>query len=60
MSEWLTVAEAAKYLKVTRNTIYRWMLAGRLKYHELDSGGGRRLRQEDLDRMLRPNEAAPR
>jgi len=33
MAEWLTPAEAAVYLKVSRVTIYRWIKIGRLKVY---------------------------
>lgn len=55
MPEWLTVAEATAYLKVTRRTLYRWCEQGRLRYYELESGGGRRFKREDLDKLLRPS-----
>jgi excisionase family DNA binding protein len=51
----MTVAQAASYLSVNRNTIYRWCEHGRLRYYELESGGGRRFKVEDLDEMLRPS-----
>lgn len=54
MPEWMTISEAAAYLKVDRKTIYRWCDAGRLKFYALESGSGRRFRREDLDRLLAP------
>jgi excisionase family DNA binding protein len=55
--EWFTPAEAAKYLRVSRQTIYAYMNQGLLPYYELKSGGGRRLRRADLDALLeRPSE----
>jgi excisionase family DNA binding protein len=53
--DWMTVAEAAEYLDVNRNTLYRWCEQGRLRHYELESGGGRRFRKDDLDRLLRPS-----
>ena len=50
--EWLTLQEAAAYLKVTRNTVYRWCDLGLLPFFELKSGRGRRVRREDLDALL--------
>jgi excisionase family DNA binding protein len=50
--EWFTPAEAARYLRVTRQTIYRYMEQGLLTYYVLKSGGGRRLRRSDLDALL--------
>jgi excisionase family DNA binding protein len=52
--EWLTIREAATYLRVNVSTIYRWCDEGRLRYYELESGGGRRFKREDLDGLLRP------
>ena len=51
---WFTPAEAAKYLRVSRQTIYNYMESGLLPYYELASGGGRRIRRSDLDGLLRP------
>lgn len=56
MNEWLTPDEAAAYLKVTRSTIYRWSDEGRLRFYELESGGGRRYNVADLDRLLQRDE----
>ncbi|MBM3273074.1 helix-turn-helix domain-containing protein [Candidatus Kaiserbacteria bacterium] len=49
---WYTPSEAAAYLRVTRQTIYRYMEKGLLPYYELKSGGGRRVKQTDLDALL--------
>lgn len=48
---WLTLNEAAIYLRVSRATIYRFCERGRLRWHELTSEG-RRFRREDLDGLL--------
>lgn len=50
--EWFTPSEAARYLRVSRQTIYRYMEQGLLPFYELKSGGGRRLRRRDLDALL--------
>jgi excisionase family DNA binding protein len=50
--QWFTPAEAARYLRVSRQTIYRYMEQELLLYYELKSGGGRRLRRSDLDALL--------
>ena len=50
--EWFTPTEAATYLRVSRQTIYNYMEDGFLPYYQLKSGGGRRLRREDLDSLL--------
>ena len=57
--EWFTPAEAAKYLRVTRQTIYRYMDLGLLPYYVLKSGGGRRLRRADLDSLLEVRHEEP-
>ena len=49
MSQWLTTAEAAEHLKVSRPTIFRWMRAGRLSFHKL--GKATRFKRDDLDRI---------
>ena len=49
--EWLTAAEAAKYLRVDRTTIYRWERAGILRSYPLPIRG-RRFKQSDLDALL--------
>jgi len=51
--EWLTVSEAATYLKVARTTIYRWVKDKKLPLYQL---GDRlvRLRREDLDALAQP------
>jgi excisionase family DNA binding protein len=54
MPEWLTVTEAMAYLKVSRRTLSRWCELGRLRFYELESGGGRRFKREDLDALLKP------
>ena len=53
-SEWLTVAEAAKYLRIKPRTLLLWVRQGKVKGHVL-SGTKRhvwRFRREDLDAAL--------
>ena len=52
MPDWLTIPQAAAYLSVTRNTIYRYCDLGLLPYYELRTGRGRRFKREDLDALL--------
>lgn len=52
--EWYTPAEAAEYLRVKRQTIYRYMDQGLLTYYKLKTGRGRRIRRADLDALLEP------
>ena len=53
MTEWMTTQEAMAYLKVSRATLYSWCASGTLRFFELESGGGRRFRREDLDGTLK-------
>jgi excisionase family DNA binding protein len=50
--EWFTLNEAAKYLRVSRQTIYNYINQGLLEYYELKSGGGKRIRRSALDALL--------
>jgi len=47
--DWLTVKEAARYLKVSQATIFRWMKSGKLSYCKF--GSSTRLRRSFLDQM---------
>jgi excisionase family DNA binding protein len=50
-TEWLTVAEACAYLKVTRATLYRWAREGRLTLYRLGHRSTR-LRQSEVEALL--------
>lgn len=52
-TEWLTVDEAASYLRVSRRTIYRWSEAGRLPAYVIGDYRNRRYRRTDLDSVPR-------
>jgi excisionase family DNA binding protein len=52
-TEWLTIPEASRYLKVTRATLYRWARQGRLRLYKLGARATR-VRRSDLDRMASP------
>lgn len=57
MSEtWLTLAEAANYLKVSRPTIYRLCAERRLPYYKLAGTGARRFRASDLEGLMVPGQ----
>jgi len=53
-SQWLTAAEAAKYLRVKKRTLLQWVRMGKIKGYQL-SGTERhvwRFLSEDLDAAL--------
>jgi excisionase family DNA binding protein len=52
--EWMTVAEAMGYLRVSRATLYRLSADGRLPYYTVGSSQDRRFRRRDLDAALLP------
>ena len=51
-SKWLTVKEAALYLKVSQMTLFRWMKSEKLKHYKM--GNAVRLLSEDLDAIAKP------
>lgn len=50
-SPWMTVIEAAKYIKLSERTLRRWLATGILKTYRLPAGGHRILRR-DLDGII--------
>ncbi|MCK4244913.1 MAG: helix-turn-helix domain-containing protein [Candidatus Omnitrophica bacterium] len=54
--EWFTVEEAARYLRVSKRTIYKWSKDGRLFTYLIGSRRHRRFRRDDLDKVPRPAE----
>lgn len=50
LPEWLTIDEAAEYLKCSRSTIYRRIKDGELRLHK--SGKLSRILKEDLDQLF--------
>lgn len=50
---WFTVAEAADYLRVARDTVYRWAKRGDLTLYKL-AGTATRVRREELDTLATP------
>ncbi len=61
--DWLNVSEAAKYLGVSRETIYALMTRGLVPFSEVRGVRGRRIKKEDLDVLLKsdnpPTETKP-
>jgi len=56
--EWFTVTEAAEYLRVSRRTIYKMTVEGRLPAFRIGRERHRRFRKEDLDKVPRSSEEA--
>ena len=50
--EWLTLEEAAAYLKVAKPTIYRFCSEGCLPFYKLAGTGQRRFKRVDLDALF--------
>ena len=54
--EWLTLEDAAGYLKVSKPTIYRFCAEGCLPFYKLAGTGQRRFKRSDLDALLTPGQ----
>ena len=50
--EWLTLEEGAKYLRISRATLDRWIASERVRAYDLPSGRGRRVKRGELDELL--------
>lgn len=48
--EWMTVDEVAQYLKVSKQTIYRWTDAGKLKKYK--AGRYNRYKKSEIDQVM--------
>ena len=51
--QWYTVDEAAKYLRVSRRTIYQLVKEKQLAPYRVGRAGHRRFRQEDINAVMR-------
>ena len=64
MTSGLTIAEACKVLRVSRRTLYTYMESGWLPYYQAAGNGHRRVRSEDLSKLMIPvmssNESSPK
>ena len=52
LSEYVKVAEAARILGVSQNTLRSWAEAGKIPMHRNPANGYRLFRREDLERFL--------
>lgn len=50
---YMTVRDAATFLKVTTDAIYTWLQDGRLKGYK--AGSDWRIKREDIEKFLKPN-----
>jgi len=57
---WMTLAEAATYLRVSKPTVYRLCSAKQLRYYKLAGTGARRFKKADLDALMTPGQAPPK
>jgi excisionase family DNA binding protein len=57
---WMTLAEAASYLRVSKPTVYRLCSAKQLRYYKLAGTGARRFRKADLDALMTPGVPPPK
>ena len=53
-TRWYTIAEACKYLRVSKATLYTNMADGRLPFYTMKGTRNRRLKKSDLDALLEP------
>jgi excisionase family DNA binding protein len=53
-SNWLTIREAADYLKVARSTLYRWAREGKVTFYRLGEQTVR-VQKDELDTIAQPS-----
>ena len=51
---WMSILEAAKYLGVSRGTLYNYMNDGRLPFYYIKGTNQRRIKKSDMDALLIP------
>lgn len=57
MEQLYTINEAARVLRISRETLYRWIREGRLTYAEV--GPRRRIRESDIRAIIQPKAETP-
>ena len=55
--EWYTIDESASYLRVSRRTMYQFIRDGQVTAYRAGSRGHRRLKLDDLEHMMRPEDS---
>ena len=55
--EWYTIDESAGYLRVSRRTMYKLIHDGQLAAYRVGTGGHRRFRRDDLERLMSPEDS---
>ena len=55
--EWYTIDESASYLRVSRRTMYQLIHDSQLAAYRVGSGGHRRFKRDDLERLMQPEES---
>ena len=55
--EWYTIDESAGYLRVSRRTVYQHINDGQLAAYRVGTGGHRRFRRDDLERLMSPEDS---
>ena len=58
MDEFLTTEELLAELKISRSTLYRLLVSGRLQAFQLHEKGSLRFRRSDIQSALRPWQAS--
>lgn len=51
---WMSLTEAAKYLDVSKGTLYTYMNDGRLPFYYIKGSNQRRIKKSDMDALLVP------
>ena len=52
-SVWFDIPGATEYLKVSKSTLYECMKDGRLAYYYIEGTRQRRLKREDLEKLMK-------
>lgn len=53
MPDLMGVKEAARYLGISRRTVWLLMASGKLRWYTVEGIRGRRFKSEDLDALIR-------